>query len=387
MQLSGDERKTKVFAVFNSCSEATIPLENFVNIDAGRFEKHVVSFCQDQEKLHGLTAREYHHDNSLILHGLHSKGFLPFNILKLAGLLLKEKPDIIHVHHSFSGLASTVIGRLFSKTRIVVTLHSDYGFYNRAQKLCFLLMCMAADLVVCNSNNTKRSLDGIRERFFRKVEMVVIYNGVNLEKVRRACRPGVAGAGREGVFVVGSVGRLSCAKDHETMIRAFASFSRKIDSELRLVGDGPLRRKLETLSEKLGIREKVFFYGSLPRARAYEELCAFDIFVVSSRWEGFCNAIAEAMIGQIEVIASRIETLVEVVGEDNGTFFTVGDAEDLCRKMLACYEHRSRHDDMIRRSHDFACMRYSLEQSSRRYAHAYETALGRPVWSSNSSVV
>ena len=400
--------KIKLFSVFNTCSETNIPLENFIQVDPRKFEKHVLSFRQTTEEMENFISRAYG-DQKLKVYGLHWKNiYFPLGLLKLrrrrqksfANLILerggcfcnlfrtfgsciklmtiflREKPDIIHIHHSFSGLVAGFLGMLFTGARIISTVHSNYNFYNHRQKIMFLLIYMMSDLIVCNSRNTGKSIEKLRRRFFPSGRIQVIHNGVNLRLINSRRASGDRSGTARDKFSIGTVGRLVPAKDHATLIRAFVDFNKTVpDSALTLVGDGPLRKPLEQLVNDLNVADKVIFRGSLSREHAYETLCSFDLFVVSSRWEGFCNAMVEAQLARVPVLASRIAPLPEVLGPDNGVFFSPGDPGDLYQKMMFCYLRRERMETRSRLAYNFARDRYSLALSARRYEQVYLSVL------------
>jgi len=368
--------KIKLFGVFNTCSETNIPLENFIQLDPRKFEKHILSFRQTTKEMENFISRAYGDQNPKV-QGLNWKNiYFPLGLLKLITIFLREKPDIIHVHHSFSGLVAGFLGMLFTGAGIISTVHSNYNFYNHRQKIIFLLIYMMSDLIVCNSRNTGKSIEKLRRRFFPSGRIRVIYNGVNLRLINSQRASGDRSGTARDKFSIGTVGRLVPAKDNATLIRAFVDFNKTVpDSTLTLVGDGPLRKPLEQLVNDLNVTDKVIFRGSLSREHTYETLCSFDLFVVSSRWEGFCNAMVEAQLARVPVLASRIAPLPEVLGSDNGVFFSPGDPGDLYQKMMFCYLRRERMETRLRLADDFARNRYSLTLSAQRYEQAYLSVL------------
>ena len=91
-----------------------------------------------------------------------------------------------------------------------------------------------------------------------------------------------------------SVGRLVEQKQFDVLIRVFASLARVYSGwSLRIVGEGPLRSALQKQITKLGLDERVVLTG---RSTAIgEELADADVFVLTSKHEGFPNALLEAM--------------------------------------------------------------------------------------------
>lgn len=98
-----------------------------------------------------------------------------------------------------------------------------------------------------------------------------------------------------------AVGRLTRQKNLAAMLRAFALGARPED-RLTLYGDGPERRSLEALVQRLGIVEKVTFAGFVPDPQA--ELFHHDVLMLSSSYEGMPSAVLEALDAGLHVIAT-----------------------------------------------------------------------------------
>jgi GalNAc-alpha-(1->4)-GalNAc-alpha-(1->3)-diNAcBac-PP-undecaprenol alpha-1,4-N-acetyl-D-galactosaminyltransferase len=98
-----------------------------------------------------------------------------------------------------------------------------------------------------------------------------------------------------------TVGRLSKEKGHVVLIRAFSKLI-KMDWTLHIVGDGPERSNLEEESSSLGISERVRFYGF--KKDFANILGESEIFVLPSFYEGFPNALIEAMSVPLACISS-----------------------------------------------------------------------------------
>jgi len=95
-------------------------------------------------------------------------------------------------------------------------------------------------------------------------------------------------------YVLLNIGRLDAQKDHATLLRAFARIAKAHpDWELRIIGDGPLRHKLENMVYDLGLEDRVRIPGVTSDIGV--EYRAADAFVISSRYEAFGLVTAEAM--------------------------------------------------------------------------------------------
>jgi glycosyltransferase involved in cell wall biosynthesis len=99
-----------------------------------------------------------------------------------------------------------------------------------------------------------------------------------------------------------TIGRLSREKGHSVLIKAFAQMATP-DWMLDIVGDGPLRKDLEAMTDELGLAQRVVFHGY--RKDIAEHLAQASIFVLPSFYEGFPNALVEAMSVPLACIASN----------------------------------------------------------------------------------
>jgi len=110
------------------------------------------------------------------------------------------------------------------------------------------------------------------------------------------------------VPIIGTVGRLTRQKDHKTLMKAAA---RVPGAHFAIIGEGPEHDDLLRLRDSLGLRERFHLLGSRPQASRL--LGAFDIFVLSSRYEGLPLALLEAMGAGLPVVASDLPETREVI--------------------------------------------------------------------------
>lgn len=103
--------------------------------------------------------------------------------------------------------------------------------------------------------------------------------------------------------VIIAMGRFTAQKGFDLLLKAFAKLKNQYpDWTLIIVGDGELRPELESLRDKLKLADRVDFPGTVNSPQAVFERA--DIFVLSSRFEGFPNALCEAMAYGLPVIAT-----------------------------------------------------------------------------------
>ncbi len=367
-------RKT-IVSVYNDVYDTNTPLESFVRIDPQKFVLHVISLYQHEDEVAQVIGRLYPGVN-LRVWGIGVTSICPLRLFGLIRLLRTIDPQVIHVHHTWSGLLSGLVGKMFTKARILMTIHSDFGWYKLYQQALLFMTYVLSDCVVCNSVHTRTSLGKVREMVSQKKSCLVCYNGIDINAIVRSLDvhdPLVERLSANNV-VIGSVGRLVEAKSFDTLIRAYARVKSDLfDTHLLIIGGGPLLHELEELARELHLVQEIVFTGSLPRQRVYALLSSIDIFVVSSRWEGFCNAMVEAMAAGKPIIASRTGPLPEVLGEDGGLFFTPGNAEELAHHVKLLYESLSMRKELGQKAKTRAKNFFELGRCTRQYEDIYST--------------
>ena len=99
-----------------------------------------------------------------------------------------------------------------------------------------------------------------------------------------------------------AVGRLSNVKGYDLLMRAFASIATRCPEwSVTIWGEGELRTELEVLRDHLGLQGRVFLPGQTKRI--HEKMKRADLFIMPSRYEGFPNALCEAMACGLPVIS------------------------------------------------------------------------------------
>ena len=123
-------------------------------------------------------------------------------------------------------------------------------------------------------------------------------------------------------LAIGFVGRLVPQKDIGTLIRGFALFAATFaEAKLVIVGIGPLNEELRRSADELGISGRIVWVGF--RDDIVTVMSAFDIFALTSIYEGFGLVLLEAMASRLPVVATRVGAITEVV-VDGETGILVG---------------------------------------------------------------
>jgi glycosyltransferase involved in cell wall biosynthesis len=265
-------------------------------------------------------------------------------------------PDTIHVHlfHALALVASLPrpIG-----ARLILTHHHGSRYVDerqRGREIIDRTCGRRFDAVVAVSEATRRLL---LERYRYPVERVHTivngWSGTPLPKKKITAQRVIC------------VANFRAQKGHDVLLEAFSQVALKVpEAELVLVGDGPLRPKLERQANRLGLGGQVRFEG--PVRDVWPLLSESEVFALASRYEPLGLAVLEAMAAGLPVVTTAVGGLVDLV-EDGVTGYTVSadhpgeladriiqllEAGHLHAEMSAAASERASHhkaDDMVER--------------------------------------
>ena len=155
----------------------------------------------------------------------------------------------------------------------------------------------------------------------------VIYNPTDIGRAARCSRDAVAGEPKRPYIV--AAGRLAEQKGFDILIDAFAGSSATRDLDLVILGEGPWLERLQAQAAALGLGNWVKFPGFQTNPWAW--FARAKLFVLSSRWEGFGNVVAEALACRVPVVVSDCDfgPREQVVHGVSGWVVRAGSADDL----------------------------------------------------------
>lgn len=183
-----------------------------------------------------------------------------------------------------------------------------------------------ADALVCQG---QRPLDSFPQSI-RRVGCI-IPNPVIRPKSLRMGSPDARG--RLGPYRLVAVGTLRPEKGFDLLVRAYACVVRDFPEwSLTIWGEGPERAVIDALRSGLGVSDRVRLPGLTQKP--FSELVDGDLFVLSSRVEGFPNALAEAMAAGLPVIATDVGCVPDIVRNGlDGIIVRPGDVRGLVSAM------------------------------------------------------
>lgn len=253
--------------------------------------------------------KEFADANKLHVQYLNKKKGFDANILwKLAGLIRKEKPDIIHSHIEAFQYVSVL--SVFWGFVHVHTMHSIVG---RESKVYQHLLMRASKyertyFVVLSEEIGKqmKSIFGTRDK-----RLYCIPNGIDREYFYYVDRP----IKKEGLVFI-TVGSLIPVKNQKMLIDAFSIVekNRNNSDSLIILGDGSLKDELKKQIRQKQLEDNVLMPGNVSDVRKY--LFNADAFVMTSHYEGVSLALLEAASTGLPIIVTNTGNTKSVVEND-----------------------------------------------------------------------
>lgn len=210
-----------------------------------------------------------------------------------------------------------------------------------------------------------------------------LYNGVDTRRFSPAPgrRASIAGSpfDQEGLWLVGTVGRLQAIKDQVLLARAFVRAIELMPAareSLRLViaGDGPLRERVQQVLREGGVEPLAWLAGA--RDDVPELLRGLDAFVLPSQAEGISNTILEAMASGLPIVATAVGGNPELLEEGiTGRLVPAGDADAMAHAILADWQDPAAARARGLRAQAAAQRRFSLDGMVAAYGDLYERLL------------
>ena len=272
--------------------------------------------------------RQHVEENGVKVYDLGVGGsvYSPLKFFKLLPYL--RKYDIIHTHNTSPQLFAA-LGSIFSKARLITTEHNTSN-RRRAWKWYRYIdrwMYNRYSSVICISNQAEKNLRDFIKRSCANI--CIIKNGVDIERfvsVRQSSLlDEIAPKSKKLIMVAG----FRPQKDQGTVIEAMKQLPENF--HLFLVGDGACRDRIEVLTKKESLSDRVHFLGI--RNDVSELLHASDYVVMSSHYEGLSLSSVEGMCVGKPFLASDVDGLREVV-EGAGILFPHEDAKTLANEII-----------------------------------------------------
>ncbi|NKE72120.1 glycosyltransferase [Candidatus Manganitrophus noduliformans] len=306
------------------------------------------------------------------------RGFIKPNIINVLGrwvdLLRERKFDIVHTFFE-DAIFVGYLGALLSRSvPVLLSSRRDMGlgeqpWYHSAYRQVLPFVNRRFDGIVANSHNLKRYV--IERERLSEEKVTVIHNGVSIPLVV-APKPPIFCENRADLWI-GIAANLKPVKRIDLFLQAVAKVKAAFPEGFRVravvLGAGPKRDALYTLSGFLGLSGDVHFLGAVPDVTPY--LQHLDIGVLCSDREGFSNALLEYMSCALPVVATNVGGNAELVDSSNGFCVPPGDPEALAEALIKLALDPVLRKEMGRRSLEKVERTYFWEKTMRELEDYY----------------
>ncbi|HTM53083.1 MAG TPA: glycosyltransferase [Pirellulales bacterium] len=334
------------------------------------FDVHVCAISQSGE-LAGELERS---GIPVTVIGKHFK-FDPLSWMRLRRYLRELKPDLAQTWmftanaYGRAAAISAGVPKIVASERCVDSWKAPY------QLAIDRRLARRTDAIIVNSRGVQ---DFYAENGIPPDKLRLIHNGISPDCDRSLGRAELLAKFElpENARLMGAVGRLWPQKRVKDLIWATDLLKVVHDNtHLLIIGDGPQRKDLERFREHINIEDKVRFLGArndVPRLMPH-----FDLLLLASSFEGLSNAIMEAMVCAVPVVATDIPGNRElVVHGQTGFLVQVGDRAGLARCAYKILED----PELGRRLGEAGCQRvvsqFSIETMVQKHVALYRELLG-----------
>ncbi len=293
-----------------------------------------------------------------------------------------ERPEIVMAFLSFFSVLSAVRAAN-TGAKVAFNLQTpmsefltdaDYQWRRRWHKAAFATVTRvgyaAADLIVATSHGVARDLTSAFA--IDPDRITVLPNPVDLMRVRAASAEPIDEAllpAGSGPLIV-AAGRLADAKNYPLMIEAFAALRQRMPARLCILGQGELEPALRQLIAARGLGDAVVLAGF--QANPWKYIARAEVFLLTSRYEGFGNVLIEAMACGVPVVATASAGTRDIVqhGSD-GLLVEIHSPKHVADSLASILNSSERRTAMARAARA-AADRFAVDQVIARYDTALE---------------
>jgi len=297
-------------------------------------------------------------------------------LIEIYLFIRKNNIDIVHTHSSKAG----ILGRLAAKfAGVRLKLHTVHGWsFNDYQPIfarAFFIqlekfIANFTDAIIVVSNYDRQV--GLKSRIGIAHRYTLIRYGINYDEFRKEYNAKEKlGIGADNVLV----GMISCFKPQKSPqdFIKLAYLIKKISPSAKfiLIGDGFLRKKLESLIDRLNLRHDIVLTGWRKDIPCL--LSTIDIFVLTSLWEGLPVTVLEAMASGKPVAVTDTGGVREVVVEDKtGYIAPRGNIKEMVRKIEPLLRDEGLRRRMGQNGRDSLASDFTIESMVKNSENLYE---------------
>ncbi len=294
--------------------------------------------------------------------------YFPLVIYQLCRFIKRNNIQIVNIHYVGEGFIYFAICRkiLKSKFKLITSIHGSDIFPMEKVKSSYTFpikfILRSSDQIVAPSRSFLEDTLKIFPSLLPKGN--VIHNGIRIEEFERNGSPNV-----EHRPYLLCIAVHNEKKGIEFLIKAFQNIARINDKiDLLLVGDGPLRLRLESIAYETGLTQRIKFLGRRDRNEIAVLLRECEIFVLPSRAESFGIVLLEAMACKKPIVATAVGGITEIIQHKiNGLLVPPENIGALSEALIFLLDHPDLRKQLGIQGYNFVIENFRYEKMGDQY--------------------
>jgi len=291
-------------------------------------------------------------------------------VRKLKKIVKENSVDIVHMHSSRAhSLGFWAVRDLDCKTIVSRRLdfHIRKNFYSKLKYRSvdkIIAVSQAVKDVLVSDGIDKEKIDVIHDscdwKKYQNPNGEYLFSELNLDRRKS---------------IVGIIAALAWHKDHENFLRAARIVKNRLPSvQFLIVGEGERLSKIKSLTKRLGLEADVKLLGF--RKDIPQILSIFNVFVLSSSWEGLGSVLLEAMASHLPIVATKVGGIPEIIkDEENGFLVEPQQSDSLAEKIVLLLKNKTKAKQMAENGFHVVKEKFSVEKMVKGTIKVYEQLL------------
>lgn len=333
-------------------------------------DEHQVTICELKVPQDSLRANLSPAIKMVSFHWTNGSRWI--SISQFVKFIQKCRPELIHCF-DFAGQLFGCLGSRFIKNcPVVSSVHGLVGGFVGWRRFVQRYLFYLANHIHCVSSAAQKNVESLIGKNTHKI--TVVANGIDLAHFRPVRSMSKKNSGQG--FVIGCVADFfGQVKGQHFLIEAMAQIVVHIpQAVLWFIGEGRFKNDCEALSVKLGIKDRVTFWGH--RKDVPDLLQQMDCFVMPSLSESFGLALVEAMAMGIPVVGSCVGGIPDVIiHQKTGLLVSPGQPKEIAEAVVALYENTALRQQLADAGYESVVSRFTLASMIAGYKGIYNEVL------------
>ena len=304
-------------------------------------------------------------------------------LISLIRLCRRIQCDILHTHTAKAGILGRIAGRIAGVPVIIHGLHGS-TFHPFIPQPARFIYRQLEKLTACFTNKIISVSSVLSEKYISSGvgtpdKYTTVYSGMQLDKYLNVTMPEFKLLETLGILpdekVIGTISRLEPRKGISYFLEMANEVKKIIPAcKFVIIGEGYQHKELEVLRDKMGLTKDVLFTGY--RKDIPELLSIFDVFVLTSLWEGLPRVLVQAAAVGKPLVAFNVDGVPEIVKDNyNGFLIQPKNTQQLSAKVIYLMENPEIAKAMGRKGRDIVEDKWTIETMVSQTENVYQSLL------------